>query len=171
MSGNLTQLERELSQGRWRGANECTRLLFHDRLAVPAEIRQIDFLWKSYSGGVYGFEAQARIWNSLGGPALEPGNDLWEFFRTFGDKVGWRRQGDWIRLVASDESLALAYPFPVLDLSLASVVVPSGCLPFHNVLSNDRGWNGFSPRDCWGEFVWDRWATVFAAVTDGERFG
>jgi hypothetical protein len=169
VSANLSALEQALGQGDWREANKQTRLLFRDGFPPEALVRGINSLWEDHSGGSYGFKAQARIWTNLGGPVFEPGYALWEFFKTFGDTVGWRRDGYWARW--SSPELLTEYNFPTLDVNVPTVVLPPGCLPFHDVMVTEgpggnefSPWDGFSPRDCWGEFVWDRWALLFASV-------
>ncbi|WP_410172243.1 GUN4 domain-containing protein [Dolichospermum planctonicum] len=96
-----------LAQGKWKEANEETKRVM---LAVakrekegwlnegnidnfPCEdLRTIDQLWVKYSGGKFGFSVQKRIYQGFGG-TREYNSDIWE---KFGDKVGWRKGGNWL---------------------------------------------------------------------------
>jgi eukaryotic-like serine/threonine-protein kinase len=57
-----------------------------------ADLRTIDQLWVKYSNGRFGFSVQKRIYQSLGGSREYD----WEIWEAFGDKVGWRKGGDWL---------------------------------------------------------------------------
>ncbi|MFN9598654.1 MAG: GUN4 domain-containing protein [Dolichospermum sp.] len=96
-----------LAQGKWKEADEETRRVM---LAVAkrekegwlddksidnfhcADLRTIDQLWVKYSDGKFGFSVQKRIYQSLGG-TREYNSEIW---RQFGDKVGWRKGGNWL---------------------------------------------------------------------------
>jgi serine/threonine protein kinase len=97
-----------LAAGKWKEADEET---FRVMLAVAkrkgvenfyrvkdtdnfpcADLRTIDQLWVKYSNGRFGFSVQKRIYQSLGG-TREDNLEIWE---KFGDKVGWRKRGDWL---------------------------------------------------------------------------
>ncbi|MGB3421023.1 MAG: serine/threonine-protein kinase [Dolichospermum sp.] len=96
-----------LAQGKWKEADAETRRVM---LAVgkreeegwldvehidnfPCEdLRTIDQLWVKYSDGKFGFSVQKRIYQSCGG-TREYNPDIW---KKFGDKVGWRKVGDWL---------------------------------------------------------------------------
>jgi len=56
------------------------------------ELSTIDQLWVKYSNGNFGFSVQKRIYQSLGG-TTEHDEAIWE---TFGDTVGWRKNGKWL---------------------------------------------------------------------------
>lgn len=96
-----------LAAGEWREAdNETARVM----LAVanrekeswldvesidkfPCEdLKAIDFLWVKYSHGRFGFSVQKRIYQELGG-TREYDEAVME---AFGDRVGWRKGGDWL---------------------------------------------------------------------------
>jgi hypothetical protein len=158
MSESTTELELLLRGNRWREANDRTRLLLADRQLDAGILRKLDRSWSSCSEGKFGFLEQRRTWTSLGGPSLLSGFDLWEFFHAFGDQVGWRRDGRWLswKGVVATPALQLH----VLDEADIPLKVPRGCLPFHDVMSSGEWSREFSPRDCWGEHVWDRWAEV-----------
>ncbi|HCQ21655.1 MAG: serine/threonine protein kinase [Aphanizomenon flos-aquae LD13] len=96
-----------LAQGKWKEADEETRRVM---LAVakrekegclddksidnfPCEdLRTIDQLWVKYSDGKFGFSIQKRIYQGFGG-TREYNSEIW---RQFGDKVGWRKGGNWL---------------------------------------------------------------------------
>ena len=96
-----------LAQGKWKEADEETIRVM---LAVAkrekegwldegsidnfpcADLRTIDQLWVKYSGGKFGFSVQKRIYQGFGG-TREYNSEIW---RQFGDKVGWRKGGDWL---------------------------------------------------------------------------
>ncbi len=97
---DCTPLENLLATGRWREANEATRKLIlkvagqeneswlsdeHIQKFPSKVLRTIDQHWVKYSGGRFGFSVQKRIFSECQG---DP--------QAFGERVGWRVQGDWI---------------------------------------------------------------------------
>ncbi|NET29393.1 MAG: GUN4 domain-containing protein [Okeania sp. SIO1I7] len=56
------------------------------------ELGTIDKLWVKYSNGKFGFSVQKQIYQSLGG-TNEYDSQVW---KAFGDKVGWRKGGEWL---------------------------------------------------------------------------
>lgn len=95
-----------LANGRWREADqETNRVMLEvaerteqgyldiDHIkAFPCEdLQTIDQLWVKFSGGRFGFSVQKQIWIECGRPMTY--NDDWE---RFGDRVGWRKEGDWL---------------------------------------------------------------------------
>jgi serine/threonine protein kinase len=96
-----------LAQGKWKEADEETRRVmlavakrdnvgWLDERSIdnfPCEdLRTIDQLWVKYSDGKFGFSVQKRIYQGFGG-TREYNSKIW---RQFGDKVGWRKGGDWL---------------------------------------------------------------------------
>ena len=96
-----------LAQGKWKEADEETTrvmlavakqeeedLLYDEHIDnFPCEdLRTIDQLWVKYSDGKFGFSVQKRIYQGFGG-TREYNDEIWE---KFGDKVGWRKGGDWL---------------------------------------------------------------------------
>ena len=96
-----------LAQGKWKEADEETARVmlvvakrekegWLDDNSIdnfPCEdLRTIDQLWVKYSGGKFGFSVQKRIYQGFGG-TREYNREIWE---KFGDKVGWRKGGDWL---------------------------------------------------------------------------
>ena len=67
-----------------------------DLLNFPcADLLTIDRLWVKYSRGRFGFSVQKQIYVECGGQldGEYPGDKIW---RQFGEKVGWRVNGNWI---------------------------------------------------------------------------
>ena len=56
------------------------------------DLETIDKLWVKYSNGKYGFSVQKQIYQSIIGTK---GYNL-ENTEKFGDKVGWRKGGEWL---------------------------------------------------------------------------
>ena len=56
------------------------------------DLRTIDKLWVKYSNGNFGFSVQKQIYQSVGGTK---GYD-YDVWKKFGDKVGWRKRGQWL---------------------------------------------------------------------------
>jgi hypothetical protein len=113
------QLEEYLKNGRWKEADEETYRLMIQAVGneegqwltpedidnFPCEdLRIINQLWLHYSHWKFGFSVQKEIYQSLGG-TREYNKEIWE---KFGDRVGWRVEGeslsyeDFFNFVASD---------------------------------------------------------------------
>jgi hypothetical protein len=62
-----------------------------DILNFPCQaFHKIDQLWQQYSHGYFGFSVQQSIWNEIGGQVdYESGKKL-------GDRLGWRKEGNWL---------------------------------------------------------------------------
>ena len=56
------------------------------------DLGTIDKLWVKYSGGKFGFSVQKQIYQDLGG-TKDYDEKVW---KSFGDKVGWRKGGSWL---------------------------------------------------------------------------
>ena len=56
------------------------------------DLGTIDKLWVKYSGGKFGFSVQKQIYQDLGGTK----DYDYKVWRSFGDKVGWRKGGSWL---------------------------------------------------------------------------
>jgi serine/threonine protein kinase len=112
-----------LTAGKWKEADEeTTRVILavakqekSGRLDIehidnfPCEdLRTIDQLWVKYSNGRFGFSVQKRIYQSYGGTRnYDP--KVWE---AFGEKVGWRKGGNWLHY----ESIIFGKTAPVAHL-------------------------------------------------------
>ena len=69
-----------------------------------SELQVIDRLWMNYSDDRFGFSVQANIYQELGGSeqtTIEQNNDLIE---KWGDKLGWRNDGQWLKCSELDYS-------------------------------------------------------------------
>lgn len=69
-----------------------------------SEIQVIDRLWLNYSSDRFGFSVQAKIYQDLGGSeqtTIEQNADLIE---KWGDKLGWRNDGNWLKCSDLDYS-------------------------------------------------------------------
>jgi serine protease Do len=102
-------LEALLKAGKWRDADEETWNLMlkltkreeegwlrvEDAKNFPRqELRKMDQLWVKYSNGKFGFSVQKQIWLELGGKL--DGEPDWDTFVKLSDRVGWRRNGQWL---------------------------------------------------------------------------
>lgn len=102
-------LERLLAQQQWRKANDKTIQLMlkatgRDAVGwIPgdvlaqfpcADMKIIDELWERYSNGHFGLVPQFKIYVETGN---RPGKlDAVEKYQAFGDRLGWRKDNDWI---------------------------------------------------------------------------
>ncbi len=124
------QLEEYLKTQQWREADQETyRLMIttvdkeegrwfssKDFENFPCEdLRTLDQLWVKYSKGKWGFSVQKKIWQDCGSPMNY--NSDWE---KFGDRVGWRKEGNWVSYDELTFTLenSLTGEFPRLDLNL-----------------------------------------------------
>ena len=58
------------------------------------ELRKMDQLWVKYSNGKFGFSVQKQIWLELGGKL--DGEPDWDTFEKLGDRIGWRKNNEWL---------------------------------------------------------------------------
>jgi hypothetical protein len=58
------------------------------------DLGTIDKLWVKYSNGKFGFSVQKQIYQSIIGTNKY---EYW-YWKKFGDKVGWRKGGEWLSL-------------------------------------------------------------------------
>ncbi|MBP0016518.1 MAG: GUN4 domain-containing protein [Cyanobacteria bacterium SBLK] len=101
------KLRDRLAAGQWKEADEETLrvmckvadrtkegwLRTEDVDLFPCEdLHTIDRLWVHYSDGKFGFSVQNKIYQELGG-TRQYNTKTW---RKFGDRVGWRRGGEWL---------------------------------------------------------------------------
>lgn len=105
---DYSQLRQLLTAEQWKEADrETTNILIgvagreqdgwmraEDFKKFPCEdLRTIDRLWVYYSRGRFGFSVQKTVWESVGGKH-EVDYITW---CRFGDRVGWRVQGNWLK--------------------------------------------------------------------------
>ena len=76
-------------EGQWFKREELLNFPCEDLLAI-------DGLWRKYSQGRYGFSVQKEIYVKCGAKldGNYPGDTIWE---KFGEEVGWRVNGSWVR--------------------------------------------------------------------------
>lgn len=106
---NYNGLAEYLADGNWRKANDETRDVLlqatgrkaigwipDDKIKTLScwDLKTVDSLWKKYSEGKFGFSVQLPIYISTGNrPGKLVGDDA---YNIFGDRLGWRKDGDWI---------------------------------------------------------------------------
>jgi hypothetical protein len=59
------------------------------------ELHVIDRLWTNYSQGRFGFSVQAQLYQSVGGSLETTIAQDYSVIERFGDRVGWRVNGNW----------------------------------------------------------------------------
>lgn len=117
---NYTTLRDLLAVGKWKEADRETKFVMFKVSGLEQEgkldkehlenfpyedICTIDQLWVKYSNGRFGFSAQKRIFESVGG---KPGvNDYLAYCR-FGERIGWLVSNCW--LSESDLTFTLNAP-------------------------------------------------------------
>lgn len=106
---DYTNLQKLLESKQWRKANDETRNLIleatgrkaigwitvDDLKKIPCwDLKKIDDLWYKYSDGRFGFRVQLPIYIDTGN---RPGKLIAdEAYNRFGDRIGWRKDNDWI---------------------------------------------------------------------------
>lgn len=106
---DYNSLAKLLSTGQWRKANDETRNLLLQATGRKAtgwvktddikelscwDLKTVDDLWKQYSQERFGFSIQLPIYLETGNkPGKLVGDDA---YLKFGDRLGWRKNGDWI---------------------------------------------------------------------------
>ncbi|MBW4687726.1 MAG: GUN4 domain-containing protein [Komarekiella atlantica HA4396-MV6] len=102
---SYTQLQDFLAQYKWKEADiETTKLMLQimgknywnevykediNKFSCEA-LYTIDQLWREYSHGYFGFSVQQSIWNEVGGQVD------YETEKRLGDRLGWRKEGNWL---------------------------------------------------------------------------
>ena len=69
------------------------------------QLRVIDKLWTTYSEGHFGFSAQVELYQSVGGSLNSTITQDNSMIERFGDKSGWRVEGQWQKCEDLDYSL------------------------------------------------------------------
>ncbi len=120
---DYTKLRDLLAAGKWKEADQETsdRMLevinkkdwwdvkVKDIENFPCEdLKTIDQLWVHYSNRRFGFSVQKEIYIGLGG-TKEYNDEIW---KKFGDQVGWRKGGEWLKY--SDLTFELGNTTPVV---------------------------------------------------------
>ncbi|NEQ96732.1 MAG: hypothetical protein F6K30_08415 [Cyanothece sp. SIO2G6] len=127
-------LERYLRQQEWRKADEETYQVMiavlgkekgdwfteEELRTFPCEdLLRVDRLWREASNDHFGFSAQKAVWEECGSP-MDYNSD-WE---RFGDRVGWRKDGDW--LAYNDVKFDTTAPHAHLPVGVLLGVVVGG---------------------------------------------
>ncbi|MCC5645801.1 GUN4 domain-containing protein [Nostoc sp. CHAB 5824] len=102
---DYTQLQDFLAQHKWKEADiETTKLMLKvmkknywdevykediDNFSCQ-ELQTIDRFWDQYSYGYFGFGIQQTIWSKMGGQVD------YEAEKRLGDRLGWRKEGNWL---------------------------------------------------------------------------
>ena len=102
---DYSKLQNLLTQYKWQEADiETTKLMLQvmgkndwnevykeDILDFSCQaFHKIDQLWQQYSHGYFGFSVQQSIWNEIGGQID------YETEKRLGDRLGWRKEGNWL---------------------------------------------------------------------------
>jgi len=102
---DYNQLRDLLAQHKWKEADiETTKLMLKvmrknywnevykediDNFSCK-DLHTIDQLWEQYSYGYFGFSVQQTIWSEMGGQVD------YEAAKRLGDRLGWRKDGNWL---------------------------------------------------------------------------
>jgi hypothetical protein len=110
------QLREFLRNNQWQQADtQTTKLLLkiigkaywdevyaEDIINFPCqELKKIDQLWLHYSNGHFGFSIQQTVWLNLGG------NMDYQVKKKLGDRLGWRKEGQWLNYEQISQQLSL----------------------------------------------------------------
>ncbi|MDZ8084013.1 MAG: GUN4 domain-containing protein [Nostoc sp. DedQUE12b] len=102
---DYSKLQNLLTQYKWQEADiETTKLMLQvmgkndwnevykeDILNFSCQaFHKIDQLWQQYSHGYFGFSVQQSIWDEIGGQID------YETEKRLGDRLGWRKEGNWL---------------------------------------------------------------------------
>lgn len=69
-----------------------------------SELQVIDRLWLTYSDNRFGFSIQAKMYQDLGGSEQTTIEQDAELIEQWGDKLGWRKSGKWLKCSDLDYS-------------------------------------------------------------------
>ena len=102
---DYTKLREILAQHKWKEADiETTKLMLKvigksywnevykediDNFSCK-DLQTIDQLWSEYSHGYFGFSVQQSIWSEMGSQVD------YETEKRLGDRLGWRKEGNWL---------------------------------------------------------------------------
>lgn len=142
-------------------ANEETRLFLTATPWRIQDVKNLDLLWRERSENRFGFTQQCNLWHQVGGSNGLVEGELWRSFERLGDRIGWRSGGHW----ACWTDVPCPPITPTIPVEIDLDDCPFGLLPLHDVVASGDWKHEFSPRDCWGEAVWSRWAELFRLLT------
>jgi len=103
----LDELESYLKEAQWQKADEETAWILYQIMVlkrtrgfkelyeqIPCDVLlELDQLWVNYSGGIFGFSVQNKIYHRLS-KAESPSQD--EMWNKLGDLIGWRKGQKWL---------------------------------------------------------------------------
>ena len=73
-----------------------------------SELQVIDRLWLTYSDNRFGFSIQAQIYQNLGGSEQTTIEQDGKLIEQWGNKLGWRKEGNWVKCSDLDYSESAA---------------------------------------------------------------
>jgi hypothetical protein len=97
-SGDWQEADRETIQVilSVTGASDLESIAPNDVRQFPCkELHVIDKLWTNYSQGRFGFSVQVQLYQSVGGSLETTIAQDYSVIERFGDRVGWRVNGNW----------------------------------------------------------------------------
>ena len=126
-----SQLQQLLKTGNFQEADqETTRVILDavnrsrdnltpdDMKKLPCNILQvIDRLWRDYSDARFGFSIQLRLYYEVGGSIDTLRSQNMDVLGKYGDRVGWRKEGQWQGDKYNDFDFTLSAPegcFPAI---------------------------------------------------------
>ena len=87
------------------GEEEIENLRPEEIAAIDcSELQVIDRLWLNYSDDRFGFSIQAKVYQDLGGDEQSTIEQDAKLIQQWGDKLGWRKDGNWLKCSDLDYS-------------------------------------------------------------------
>ena len=87
------------------GEEEIENLRPEEIAAIDcSELQVIDRLWLNYSDDRFGFSIQAKVYQDLGGDEQSTIEQDAKLIQQWGDKLGWRKDGKWLKCSDLDYS-------------------------------------------------------------------
>ncbi len=95
--GNLKEADQETTRVILDAVNRSRDDLTPDDMKkLPCNILQvIDRLWRDYSGDRFGFSVQLRLYYEVEGSIDTLRSQNMDVLGKYGDRVGWRKEGQW----------------------------------------------------------------------------
>ena len=87
------------------GESEIENLLPNQIQKIDcSELQVIDRLWLNYSDNRFGFSVQLKIYQDLGGNEQTTIEQNTKLIEKWGDRLGWRKSGNWLKCSDLDYS-------------------------------------------------------------------
>ena len=87
------------------GEEEIENLRPEEIAAIDcSELQVIDRLWLNYSDDRFGFSIQSKVYQDLGGDEQSTIEQDAKLIQQWGDKLGWRKDGNWLKCSDLDYS-------------------------------------------------------------------